>query len=47
MITRKFVERSNIDDKTGKSFNIVAISLNVLHIYFNSLNKIIFRSVSN
>jgi len=33
--------------KTVKSFNILAISLNVLHTYFNSPYKIIFRSVSS
>jgi len=30
---------------TAKSFNILATSLSVLYNYFDSLNKIIFRSV--
>jgi len=29
----------------AKSFNILATSLSVLHNYFDSLNKIIFKSV--
>jgi len=31
----------------AKSFNIPAISLNILYNYFDGPNKIIFRSVSN
>jgi len=30
---------------TAKSFNILATSLSVLHNYFDSSNKIVFRSV--
>jgi len=30
-----YVERLNIDDKAAKSFNILAISSNVLHNYFD------------
>jgi len=37
----------NVDDSAAKSFDIQATNLNVLHNYFDSLNKIIFRSVSN
>jgi len=40
-----YVERLNVNDKAAKSFNILAISLNILHIYFGP-NTIIFRSVS-
>jgi len=38
-----YVECLNVDDKVAKSFIILAISLNVPHIYFDSLmkNKII------
>jgi len=42
-----YVKRLNVDDKAAKSFNIVAINLNVLHNYFDDPNKIIFRFVSN
>jgi len=38
-----YVECLNID-KIAKSFNILATSWNVLHNYFDDLNKIIFRS---
>jgi len=33
------------NDKAAKKFNILAISVNVLHIYLDDSNKIIFRSV--
>jgi len=42
-----YVERSSVDDNVAKSFNILATNLNILHNYFDSLNKIIFRSVSS
>jgi len=35
-----------LSDNAAKSFNILAISLNVLHNYFDSSNKIILKSVS-
>jgi len=37
----------NVDDSAAKNFNILATSLNVLHNYFESLSKIICKSVSN
>jgi len=40
-----YVERLNVDDKSFKVLK--AISLNVLHNYFDGPNKIIFRSVSS
>jgi len=42
-----YVERLSIDDNAEKSFNILAISLNILHNYFDGPNKIIVRSVSS
>jgi len=42
-----YVERLNVDYKVAKSFNILAISLNVLRNYFDDSNTIIFRSVSS
>jgi len=39
-----YVERLSINDNAVKNFNTLAISVNVLHNYFNSSNKIIFRS---
>jgi len=36
----------NVDDKAAKNFNVLA-SLNILHIYLDDSNKIIFRSVSS
>jgi len=42
-----YVERLSIDDNAAKSFNILAISLSVLHNYFNGPNKIILKSVSS
>jgi len=41
-----YVERLNVDDRDAKSFNILAINLNV-HNYFDDPNKIISRSVYN
>jgi len=41
-----YVERLSIDDD-AKNLNILAISLNVLHNYFDGPNKIIFKSVTN
>jgi len=41
-----YIERLNIDDNVAKSFNIVAINLNVLHYYFECSNEIIFKSVN-
>jgi len=41
-----YVERLNINNN-AKSFNILAISLSVLHNYFDGPNNIIFRSVSS
>jgi len=42
-----YVKHLSIDDNAVKSFNILAISLSVLHNYFDSSSKIIFRSVSS
>jgi len=42
-----YVERLSVDNNAAKNFNILAISLNVLHNYFDDSNKIIFRSVSS
>jgi len=39
--------QNNVDNSAAKNFNILATSLNVLLNYFDSLSKIIFRSVSN
>jgi len=39
-----YAERLNVDDKAAKNFDILATSLNILHIYFDGLNKIIFTS---
>jgi len=39
-----YIECLNIDNKTAKSFNIPR-NLNVVHNYFDSSNKIIFRFV--
>jgi len=41
-----YIGRSIIEDTVAKSFNILSNNLNVLHNYFDSANKIIFRSVS-
>jgi len=41
-----YIERLKVDDNAAKSFNILAISLKVLHNCFDDSNKIIFRSVS-
>jgi len=41
------IERLWVDNSAVKSFNILAISLNVLYNYFNGSTKIIFRSISN
>jgi len=41
-----YVEHLGVDN-AAKSFYILAISLNVLHNYFNGPNKIIFRSISS
>jgi len=41
-----YVKRLNIFDDAVKYFVILATSLSILHNYFDSLNKIIFRSVS-
>jgi len=41
-----YVERLSVDNNAAKNFNILVTSLNVLHNYFDDLNKIIFRSVS-
>jgi len=41
-----YVECLNVDDK-AKSFNILAINLNVINNYFDGLDKIIFRSISS
>jgi len=40
------IEHLNVDDKIAKSFNILATSLNVLHVYSDP-NKIIFKSISS
>jgi len=42
-----YVECLNVDDNAAKSFNILAIKLNILHNYFDGPNKIVFRSVSS
>jgi len=42
-----YAERLNVDDKVAKSFDILAIRLDVLHNYFDGPTKIIFRSASN
>jgi len=34
----------DIDDNVAKNFSILAISLNVIHNYFDDSNKIIFKS---
>jgi len=34
-------------DNAAKSFDILAISLNILYNYFDSLTKLFFWSVSN
>jgi len=39
-----YIERLSVDDKL-QSFNILAT--NLLHNYFDDLNKIIFRSASS
>jgi len=41
-----YVKRLSVDDNAAKSFNILTISLNVLHNYFDRPNKIISRCVS-
>jgi len=41
------IERLNIDDNAAKSYNILAISWNVLHNYFDGSNKIICKTVSS
>jgi len=40
-----YVKRLSVDNNVAKSFNILTIE-SVLHNYFDSLNKIIFRSIS-
>jgi len=35
-----YKKRLSVDDNAAKSFNILAISLNVLHNYFDSLIKL-------
>jgi len=40
-----YVGNSNITNNTAKSFDILATSLSVLLSYFDSPNKIIFKSV--
>jgi len=40
-----YVEHLSVDDNGAKNFNILAISLNVLHNCFNDSNEIIFKSV--
>jgi len=42
-----YVECLGVDDNAAKSFNILATNLSVLFNYFDSLNNIIFRFVSN
>jgi len=42
----KIIKRLNVDNN-AKSFNIIAISLNVPYNYFYDPNKIIFKSVSS
>jgi len=37
-----YVKRLNIDNKTAKNINILAINLNVLNNYFDGSNEIIF-----
>jgi len=41
-----YVKRLSIDDNDAISFNISAISLSVLHNYFNDRVKLFFRAVS-
>jgi len=42
-----YVERFNVNNDAVKIFNILTTSLNILHNYFDDLNKIIFKSVSS
>jgi len=41
-----YLKYLSVNDNAAKSFNILAISLSVLHNYFD-LNEIIFRSVAS
>jgi len=41
------MKRLNVDDKTTKNFNILAISMNYIYNHFDGLNNIIYRSVSS
>jgi len=37
----------NVADNAVKNFNILATGLNILHNYFDSSNKIIFKPILN